>query len=350
MRRFLTLVFLAAVAVPAAAQEAPRPPRQARPPRDSAVARAYRLEVAPGEFMYQVGRRGRLGVVVDLGADPARDSIGALISGVTPGSAADKAGVHTGDFVVKFNDTRLARTGGGGDDDADASPGNRLVELASRLHTGDSVRLELRRDGRPVTVTVVAGESGMEGMVRSLTMQALPRKMAVPFEGGAMSLMFDGAPLANLELVKVNPGLGEYFGTSEGILVVDAPARDSALGLRAGDVILSIGGRKPNSPSHAFRILGTYDAGETVSFDVMRNKRHVSVSGKIPERHAWRVTPNSFEDFDELVVPGWEHMDQLRGWSGMELPRLRWEPEMQLLKELPQQLIKLQPKHRAVST
>jgi membrane-associated protease RseP (regulator of RpoE activity) len=355
MRRLLTLIILAAVAVPAAAQEVPRSARPPRPPRDTGATRTYRLDVGPEGVVYQVGRRGRLGVVVDLGADPARDSIGALINGVTPGSAADKAGVHTGDFVVKFNDTRLAGAGAADreneEESADASrPGRRLVEMASRLHTGDTVHLELRRDGRPVTVTVVAGESGMEGMVRSLTLQPARRPLMVEPWGGAMNLMFDRAPLANLELVKVNPGLAEYFGTSEGILVVDAPAGDSALGLRAGDVILSVGGRKPNSPSHAFRILGTYDPGETVSFEVMRMKRHVTVNGKIPERHGWRAMPNSYEDFDEFVQPGWEHMDLLRGWSGIELPRMRWEPEMQLLKELPQQMIKLQPKHRTVET
>ena len=354
MRRLLTLVFLAAVAVPATAQESPRPPRQPRPPRDTAVTRTYRLDVGPEGIVYQVGRRGRLGVVVDLSADPARDSIGARITAVTPGGAADKAGVHTGDIVVQINSTRLAGAGGADQEnqaeDNDASrPGRRLVELASRLHTGDSVRLELRRDGRPINVTLVAGESGMEGMARGLALQSLPRKMAMPFEGGAMNFMFEGAPLANLELVKVNPGLGEYFGTSEGILVVDAAAGDSALGLRAGDVILSIGGRKPNSPSHAFRILGTYDPGETVSFELMRMKRHVSLSGKMPERRAWRAMPNSFE-FDQLMQPGWEHMDLLRGWPGADLPQLLRMPEMQLLKELPQQMIRIQKTHRTVET
>ncbi len=348
MRRLLTFVFLAAVAVPAAAQDPPRSPRPPRLPRDSTLRSEYRFEVGPEGGVYQVGRRGRLGVVVDMGSDPTRDSIGARITAVTPGSAADKAGVHTGDIVAQFNDTRLARAAGRGDDDADAmSPGSRLVELASRLHTGDTVRLELRRDGRPLNVTLVAGESGMEGMVRSLTL--LPsRAPNMPFEGGTMNLMFDRAPLANLELVKMNPGLADYFGTSEGILVVNAPG-DSSLNLRAGDVILTIGGRKPTSPSHAFRILGTYDPGETVSFDVMRMKRHVSVSGKMPERRAWRAMPNSF-DFDEFVEPGWEHVDLLRGWSGTDWPQLLQVPDLQMLKELPHQLIKLEPKHRTVST
>jgi hypothetical protein len=354
MRRLLTLVFLAAVAVPAAAQETPRP---SRPPRDTTLTRTYRLDVGPEGVVYQY-RRGRLGVVVDLSADAARDSIGARITGVTPGGAADKAGVRTGDVVVRFNDTRLAGADRGGEEEEDASlPGRRLVEMASRLHTGDTVRLELRRDRRPVSVTVVAGESGMEGMVRGMTLQPSRRPLVVePFgegpriNGQSMTLMFDRAPFANLELVKMNPGLGEYFGTAEGILVVSAPG-DSALGLRAGDVILSIGGRKPTGPSHAFRILGTYDPGETVNFELMRAKRHVNISGKMPDRSGWRAMPNSFEDFDELLQPGWEgnSMDLLRGWTGIELPKL-WSPELQPLKTPQLRTKTISARHRAVST
>lgn len=207
MRRLLTLVFLTAVAVPAAAQEAPRPPR---PPRDTAVERGFGNWFLPQGGIYAVGRRGRLGVVVDLSADPARDSIGARITAVTPGGAADKAGVHTGDIVVQINGTRLAGAADSEDDNEDneaSRPGRRLIELASRLHTGDTVHLELRRDGKPANVTVIAGQSGMEDMARTLTMQVLPRAMTEPLAEGYRRMIFEsgGAPLANLELVKETP-------------------------------------------------------------------------------------------------------------------------------------------------
>ncbi len=83
-------------------------------------------------------------------------------------------------------------------------------------------------------------------------------------------------------IVSLNPDLGSYFGATDGVLVVKSSA-DSALPLKGGDVILTIGGRKPTSPSHAMRILRSYEAGETVSIDVMRKQKRMTVSWKVPE-------------------------------------------------------------------
>jgi len=108
--------------------------------------------------------------------------------------------------------------------------------------------------------------------------------------GVVVNFEFFGSPWGDLDLVSLNPDLGEYFGTKEGILVVRAPA-DSSLPLRAGDVILSVGGRKPASPSHAMRILRSYEAGETVSIDIMRKQKRTTVAWKVPEpeeRRAFR--------------------------------------------------------------
>src|SRR5437867_433230 len=53
---------------------------------------------------------------------------------------------------------------------------------------------------------------------------------------------------------------------------------------RGGDVILSIDGRKPTSPSHAMRILHSYEAGETVSLDIVRKQKRMTVTWKVPTR------------------------------------------------------------------
>jgi len=92
-----------------------------------------------------------------------------------------------------------------------------------------------------------------------------------------------GSPWGDLRLVSLNADLGEYFGTKEGVLVVKAPA-DSALPLKGGDVITAIGGRKPANPEHAMRILRSYEKGETVSIDILRKQKRLTVTWKVPSR------------------------------------------------------------------
>lgn len=93
-------------------------------------------------------------------------------------------------------------------------------------------------------------------------------------------MIFSG-PVADMELAPLTPGLGRYFGTDTGVLVVRAPP-EKELGLKDGDVILSIGGRKPIDSSHAIRILGSYDPGEKVTLEVMREHRRISVTATLP--------------------------------------------------------------------
>ena len=65
------------------------------------------------------------------------------------------------------------------------------------------------------------------------------------------------------------------------MLVVKA-SEDSLLPLKSGDVIVSIGDRKPTSPAQAMRILRSYDAGETVNIEIMRHQKRQTVSWKVP--------------------------------------------------------------------
>jgi S1-C subfamily serine protease len=84
-----------------------------------------------------------------------------------------------------------------------------------------------------------------------------------------------------MELVELNEGLGKYFGTDEGLLVVSAP-ESNALQLEDGDVIKSIDGREPKSVGHAMRILGSYQAGETLELSIMRDKRRKKLEIEMP--------------------------------------------------------------------
>src|SRR3989440_2836536 len=250
-----------------AAQRTPRPPRPAREPRTYAYSMS--------------DHNGRIGVVVDPKPDSQTDKIGAKLEAVTPGGPAGKAGLKVGDIITKFNGTSLA--GAKAEDDEESGPGAKLVELAHALEPGDTVQIEYRRGGDTKKVALVAEDLGgsFQMEMPDIPMPNFHVAPGMPgMEGWALSF---GSPWGDLELVNLNPDLGEYFGTKEGVLVVKAPS-DSALPVRSGDVVLSVGGRKPSSPSHAMRIFHSYEPGETVSIDLMRKQKRMTVTWKVPTR------------------------------------------------------------------
>lgn len=230
--------------------------------------------------------RGRIGVVIRTDVSPETDKLGAKIEGVTPGGPAEKAGLKVGDIVTKFNGTALA--GLPSDDDEESGPGHKLIELAHKLEPGDTIQVEYRRGTDAKKATLVAEDLGSGFSFAMPPMPDMP--LMTDMHGGPLDRVFvcSGEVWCDFELVALNPDLGEYFGTKEGLLVVKAPG-DSTLPLKGGDVILAIGGRKPSSPSHAMRILRSYDEGETVALDVMRKEKRLTLSWKVPARGARRV-------------------------------------------------------------
>lgn len=246
-------------------------------------------EMVPNDqFIRMVfNRRARLGVNVNVRAQP-NDSIGATIDAVTPGGPAAKAGLRAGDIITKLNGKSVLDGPDGPSERGQSLPGLRLIELAARLQPGDTVTIDYRRGGDRKTTTVVVGGDpqmvvrGFDGR-RALALNLgdsdfdLPGDMMVPNPPAAMLL---GGELAGLDLAPMNPDLGQYFGTGEGVLVVSAP-KGSSLGLRAGDVVLAVDGRKPSGPSHLLRILRSYDRGESFKLDVLRNRKRETLTARL---------------------------------------------------------------------
>lgn len=240
--------------------------------------------------------RGRIGVVVSTDANATTDRLGARIEGVTPGAPAARAGIKAGDVITKFNGTAL---GGAPADAGDESgPGMKLLELARALEPGDTVRVEYRRGTEVKTATLVAEDLGGD----EFTMRVAPKVRVGPMPdmqmffpemdelGGEFEWSGMRSPWSGLEFVSVERDLGEYFGVTDGLLVVKVRG-DSGMPLRPGDVILAIDGRKPTSPSHALRILRSYEAGESVKLDIQRKQRKQTVTWTVPdrERARWRT-------------------------------------------------------------
>ncbi|MGH7509885.1 MAG: PDZ domain-containing protein [Gemmatimonadales bacterium] len=246
---------------------------------------------------FVMSRRARLGLKVNLQARET-DSIGAYVDAVTPNGPAAKAGIRSGDIITKVNDSSVLDGGQVDPAGRESLPGLRLIELAAALAPNDTITVELRRGGERRTVSLVTADEPSilfrgrpDG--RAFGFRYRPDgsgRVTVPFEneefegrfGGVAAFLY-GSPLADLELAPLNPDLGQYFGAKTGVLVVSVP-RESGLGLKGGDVVLAIDGRKPESPSHLLRILRSYEEAESFKMDILRNRKRETVTGRLGEK------------------------------------------------------------------
>src|SRR5215210_5252557 len=277
MTRSLPTLALLSLALPLQAQE---PVRGERP------------EMGPDRVMqFVMNRRARLGLKVNLRARET-DSIGAFVDAVTPNGPAAKAGVRSGDIITKV-DQKSVLTGGETvpRDVRQSSPGLRLIELAAALEPNDTISIEYRRGTERKTVTLVTTDEPnilIQGRPdgRSFAFRYAPDGRPGPGGPdeifGGMPFLY-GSPLADLELAPLNPDLGQYFGTNTGVLVISVPP-ESRLGFKGGDVVLTVDGRKAESPSHLLRILRSYGDTEGFKAEVLRNRKRVTVEGRLGER------------------------------------------------------------------
>jgi membrane-associated protease RseP (regulator of RpoE activity) len=90
------------------------------------------------------GRGAWFGSIPDMAAS---ESTGVRLTGVSPGSPAEKAGIRAGDVLIEF----------GGKPVADLY---QFTDALAAKQPGDTVQVVVRRDGQPLTVTAVLGRRG----------------------------------------------------------------------------------------------------------------------------------------------------------------------------------------------
>jgi len=226
------------------------------------------------------GFEGPSHAIIGVQLERSSGMAGARVREVSPGGPAERAGIRGGDLIIAVNGTNVR-----GEQSA-----RRVIELLRGVRPGDKVNLSVVRAGKTRDLTVTARPDWYGAyLARQLPEVPVPPVPPLPpfkalaaWEGAPMII---SGPVADMELARLTPGLGRYFGTSVGVLVVRAPPH-GALGLQDGDVILSIGGREPIDSSHVIRILASYDPGEKISMDVMRAHRRIRIATTLPAASA----------------------------------------------------------------
>ncbi len=284
---------LVTIPVPAEAQEPgendmhQKDPHQALRQAVDDIRTQYATREGPYQEVVYQNRLNRpsLGIILGAGFFDAAgdDELGATIVAVTPGSPADEAGLQPGDVIVAWNGERLSDSGN--DSRWVASQASReLVARSRQLEEGDSVILRYLRDGDELEVSIVARELEIGPKVAAgwVGQPDFTFRVAPGGEWQSAKPWFFSRGWLDMEMVEINPELGEYFGSDSGVLVVRGPEEDEILGLMSGDVILRIGEREVKNPEHVMRILRSYEPDEELSVDIIRHRSSETLTGKVP--------------------------------------------------------------------
>src|SRR5690606_24015765 len=199
---------------------------------------------------------------------------------VQEGSPAAKAGLKTGDVITEFDGERVRSA-------------RHLARLVGETPPGRDVSVTVRRGGDTVTLSVSPEVSDMAFRAEELID---PERFELPPGLARREWRFDwrfpgdidpdtfrflwrpGGRRIGVQFQELTPQLAKYFGVADGVLISDV-AEDSPAaraGLRAGDVVTAVNGKKIESGRDLIRALQDVE-GDTATIEYVREGKTATV-------------------------------------------------------------------------
>ncbi len=221
---------------------------------------------------------------------------GAIVNEVLGDSPADEAGIKDGDVIISFDGRKVW--------DQDD-----LLDFIEDKNAGESVALELFRDGKSVTVNVELGKRPRSKGLFSRAPRAHSRNLVFsdPGHGKYRHFSSNRGGYIGVSLTSLSEQLADYFGVknNNGVLITevaeDSPAQKA--GLKAGDVIVAIEDEEISNYADVKEIVGESDQGDKLTFTILRNKRKKKIEVEVGESEDSSFGFHFFTGPDIAIIP-----------------------------------------------
>ena len=239
---------------------------------------------------------------------------GFLVTDITAGSPADKAGMRGGDVLTDLNGTQV-ELGGDVIIGIDNTTVRKIDDILSYLETqkqiGDTTKLTIIRDGKPQEVNVILSD-------RSLSQAGQQSKQLQ----SSQQQLEQQKPSLGVSGVNINPEIAKAMNLTQttGFLVVDIIAQGPSdkAGLRGGfaisningtqvelggDVIIGIDNTTVRKIDDIVSYLDTKKVGDIVSLKVLRDNRVQDIAVTIGPGQNFAPDPSLPQDSNNIPWP-----------------------------------------------
>lgn len=180
---------------------------------------------------------------------------GSLITQVSPGSPADKAGFRAGDVIMKYNGTPISRT-------------SELLNYLNRTQPNQNIQLEVLRDDKAkvITATLTTAPDDTPAKVNNTT-------AAKPQKGPVLGVAIRGLSAQEKNQLNIKGG----------VLIQDVVRGGLAAqsNIQPGDVVTQINGTKVNEPNDFITVVSELKKNSVARVAIIREGQHAMLGLRI---------------------------------------------------------------------